>query len=92
VGNGSRKPRSITVTGNHRTFVLENVLVGDVWLLGGQSNMKFPLERVENGQLEIVSANYPEERHEGGDGMAGAMGWQGCGQGCRTARATASRA
>lgn len=35
---------------------------GDVWLLGGQSNMEFPIYKVENGQLEIVSAHYPEIR------------------------------
>ena len=48
----------LTVTGKGKTITLENVLVGDVWILGGQSNMEFPLEKVENGHLEIVSANY----------------------------------
>lgn len=40
----------------------ENILVGDVWVLGGQSNMEFPIHKVENGMLEVVSANYPQIR------------------------------
>lgn len=52
------KPRTLTVKGREKTLTLENILVGDVWILGGQSNMEFPLSRVENGSLEIVSANY----------------------------------
>jgi sialate O-acetylesterase len=55
-------PQRLTVQGNDKTLTLENVLVGDVWILGGQSNMEFPLQKVENGQLEVVSANFPEIR------------------------------
>ena len=49
--------QTLTVLGRDKTLTLKNVLVGDVWLLGGQSNMEFPLSRIENGNLEIVSAN-----------------------------------
>lgn len=38
------------------------VMVGDVWLCGGQSNMELPLSRVRNGADEIKSANHPEIR------------------------------
>ena len=55
--NGS--PQKMTIRGENETLVLENVLIGDVWLLGGQSNMEFELAKVENGALEIVSANFP---------------------------------
>jgi len=55
----SALPRSMTVRGAARTLTLEDVLVGDVWLLGGQSNMEFELEKVENGALEVVSAHVP---------------------------------
>lgn len=54
--------QTLTVKGAKKTLTLENILVGDVWVLGGQSNMEFPLDRIENGQLEIVSANYPNIR------------------------------
>jgi sialate O-acetylesterase len=56
------EPQPITIKGTDKTLTLDNVLVGDVWVLGGQSNMEFPLNKVENGNLEIVSANYPKIR------------------------------
>ncbi len=56
------QPQKLTVQGKDKTLTLENILVGDVWVLGGQSNMEFPLSNVENGALEIVSANFPEIR------------------------------
>jgi len=55
-------PFNMTIKGKDETITLENVLVGDVWLLGGQSNMEFPLSRIENGNLEIVSARYQDIR------------------------------
>lgn len=55
-------PQTLTVKGTDTTLTLDNILIGDVWVLGGQSNMEFPLDRIENGQLEIVSANYPNIR------------------------------
>ncbi len=58
----SSEPQMMTIKGRKETFTLENILVGDVWVLGGQSNMEFPLSRIENGNLEIVSANYENIR------------------------------
>jgi sialate O-acetylesterase len=55
-------PQAMTVKGNSETLSLENILVGDVWILGGQSNMEFPISNVDDGQLEIVSANFPQIR------------------------------
>jgi sialate O-acetylesterase len=52
-------PQSMTIEGSTATLTLENILMGDVWVLGGQSNMEFELAKVENGELEIASANYP---------------------------------
>lgn len=60
--SASFEPRSMDIVGESRRLKLENILVGDVWLLGGQSNMEFPLDRIENGELEIASANYPNIR------------------------------
>ncbi len=57
-----RKPQSMTIKGENKTIVLDNILVGDVWVLGGQSNMEFEIAKVENGELEIISANFPEIR------------------------------
>jgi sialate O-acetylesterase len=55
-------PQQLFVQGLNATRTLDNVLVGDVWVLGGQSNMEFELDKVENGALEIVSAHYPAIR------------------------------
>lgn len=52
-------PQQMTIRGKDETLVLDNLLIGDVWVLGGQSNMEFELAKVENGALEIVSANFP---------------------------------
>ncbi|MFK7910628.1 MAG: sialate O-acetylesterase [Akkermansiaceae bacterium] len=58
----STEPLAVTVKGKNKELKLENILVGDVWVLGGQSNMEFPLTKVENGNLEIASANFPQIR------------------------------
>lgn len=56
------KPQVMTIKSNGQTLTLDNILIGDVWVLGGQSNMEFELAKVENGHLEIISANFPEMR------------------------------
>ena len=58
----SATPQTMIVAGADQKLELTNILIGDVWVLGGQSNMEFELTKVENGALEIVSANYPEIR------------------------------
>ncbi|MCC5022822.1 MAG: hypothetical protein J6386_08525 [Candidatus Synoicihabitans palmerolidicus] len=40
-----------------------DVLVGDVWLLSGQSNMEWNVDRVNNADAEIAAANQPLIRH-----------------------------
>jgi sialate O-acetylesterase len=55
-------PQVLTVAGKSASLKLENILVGDVWVLGGQSNMEFPIANVDDGELEIVSANFPRIR------------------------------
>ena len=58
----NRSPQTMTIAGKSETLTLENILVGDVWVLGGQSNMEFPITKVDDGELEIVSANFPQIR------------------------------
>ena len=52
----------MVVQGKDKKLELENILVGDVWLLGGQSNMEFEIYKTEGGPLEIVSANFQNIR------------------------------
>ena len=52
----------LTVSSGEHSERLDEVLIGDVWVIGGQSNMQHPLSNVEGGQLEIASANFPGVR------------------------------
>ena len=53
---------TMTVKGARKTLKLTDILVGDVWVLGGQSNMEFDLAKVNDGEIEIASANFPQIR------------------------------
>lgn len=39
-----------------------NILIGDVWLASGQSNMEFPVQQAKNAAREIAAASYPDIR------------------------------
>ena len=54
-------PYTVRIIGK-QTAELRNVLVGDVWLCGGQSNMQVALLAAKNGEEEVKAANYPELR------------------------------
>jgi sialate O-acetylesterase len=41
---------------------LKNVMIGEVWICSGQSNMEMSLAGVNNNKKEIASANYPNIR------------------------------
>lgn len=51
----------ITVSGTNK-IVLKDVLVGDVWVGSGQSNMEFGMLRASNGPEEIAKAHFPRIR------------------------------
>ena len=55
-------PFTLTVKGTN-TIVLSNILVGEVWICSGQSNMEWPVRSVTNAVNEIQNANFPEIRH-----------------------------
>jgi len=54
-------PYTLRISGRE-TLELHNVLAGDLWLCGGQSNMEVPLRFARNGADEVKAANYPEIR------------------------------
>ena len=57
-----RSSRAMIIEAAGKKLTLDNILVGDVWVLGGQSNMEFELAKVDDGLMEIASANFPEIR------------------------------
>lgn len=55
-------PHSLTVKG-YNSIEIKDVLMGEVWLCSGQSNMEWTTRAgVDNAQPEIAKANYPEIR------------------------------
>jgi sialate O-acetylesterase len=64
----SAESRTLTITGSHtaQPITLDDVVVGEVWLASGQSNMDFSMSKkvkyfagVTNEDAEIAAANYP---------------------------------
>lgn len=54
-------PTVLTVEGQNR-IDFEDVLVGEVWICSGQSNMNFALIKTDQGDLDMATANCPELR------------------------------
>lgn len=54
----SSDPRTLTVRGSS-TVEFRDVLVGEVWVCSGQSNMVFPLNQDVNGDLEAMASDIP---------------------------------
>jgi sialate O-acetylesterase len=52
---------TLTVQGKN-TLTIEDVLVGEVWLCSGQSNMVWPVSQSNDFENEQSSANYPQIR------------------------------
>ena len=51
-------PYTLAVTGSS-TVRFEDVMIGEVWLCSGQSNMEMGVGMVNDGAKEIADANYP---------------------------------
>lgn len=57
-------PYEMNVKGKN-SIKLENILIGEVWIASGQSNMEMPLQgwgKIHNFEQEIKAANYPNIR------------------------------
>lgn len=57
----SRRPLTITIAGTE-TKIFRDVLVGEVWLCSGQSNMGFALSQANDAELETLAAHHPQIR------------------------------
>ncbi len=52
-------PYTLQISGSNQSVELKNILVGDVWLCSGQSNMQLPLRAINNSDALIQAANDP---------------------------------
>ena len=54
-------PYTLSVKGSE-TVSLDNILVGDVWICSGQSNMEMGIKNCNNADQEVANANFPNIR------------------------------
>jgi sialate O-acetylesterase len=51
------------VVAGTNSITVRNVVVGEVWLCSGQSNLEWPVARADHAAAEIAAANFPLLRH-----------------------------
>ncbi len=56
-------PYEVLVKTKGQEVKIQDVLIGEVWLCSGQSNMEWRVKQVDNAKKEISEANYPMIRH-----------------------------
>ena len=59
----SAEPLALVATAGEETVALEDVVIGDVWVANGQSNMALPLNKDTEADVETPQANRPLLRH-----------------------------
>uniref|UniRef100_UPI0035941DD6 sialate O-acetylesterase n=1 Tax=Persicitalea sp. TaxID=3100273 RepID=UPI0035941DD6 len=62
-GMSAGGPYELVVKTKKDEVKLTDILVGEVWLLSGQSNMAWLVKNSDSAQVEIARANYPNIRH-----------------------------
>ncbi|RAV99250.1 sialate O-acetylesterase [Pseudochryseolinea flava] len=55
-------PFEMKIAGKANNVSLKNVLIGDVWICSGQSNMEWTIKNTNNSAKEVAEANYPNIR------------------------------
>jgi len=60
--DASAEPALFTVRAGDAVITLSDVLVGEVWVCSGQSNMDWSMSRSKDARQEIAAANYPNIR------------------------------
>ena len=58
----SKTPLKLIVQASNKVEI-NDVLIGEVWLCSGQSNMEWPVMRSSNPEQEIAAGKYPLIRH-----------------------------
>ena len=55
-------PYTLTVKSPEQSLSFSDILIGEVWICSGQSNMEFRLRSANHAVEEIAAANYPQIR------------------------------
>lgn len=61
IGEAAGGPYTLTVSGKN-TLSLKDILMGDVWICSGQSNMEYQVKMARNAGDEILQADYAQIR------------------------------
>ena len=56
-------PLELKVSTSSENLTVKDVLIGEVWLLSGQSNMEWTVKQADNFGSEKKNADYPQIRH-----------------------------
>src|SRR5882757_5017842 len=59
---GNYSPHTLEVESGSSHITLANVLIGEVWLCSGQSNMQFSMKEVLDSTREVAAARHPNLR------------------------------
>ncbi|WP_348798057.1 sialate O-acetylesterase [Flavobacterium adhaerens] len=54
-------PFELVISGKNK-IIIKDVLVGEVWICSGQSNMEFTVKQAKDFEIEMKDANYPQIR------------------------------
>lgn len=56
-------PHTMAVTAKSGTAAVSDILIGEVWLCSGQSNMEWPVRNANHFEKEKANAEFPQIRH-----------------------------
>ena len=80
-------PFTLSVKGRKENLEIQDVLIGEVWICSGQSNMEWIVNNANNAKEEVATAKYPKIRHikipriigtEPHDRIKGTTQWEVC--------------
>ena len=55
-------PYTLNMKSPKQTLSFTDILIGEVWICSGQSNMEFRLRSANHATEEVAAANYPQIR------------------------------
>lgn len=56
-------PHDIKIKNKEKEKIISDILIGEVWVCSGQSNMEWRVKQADGATEEIAKANYPKIRH-----------------------------